>query len=163
METQVGFHSAGKVSDTVLPPAGIEFAACPRAGLPVRPKILPLQPIQFESSEELSPKGESSSPSASSRLAEALQKEPTSDETNPVEARLPRKAVTPEDPTEEERESHQLTGHACFRSWCRHCVRGRGTEAAHRSSVSSSNALPVISWDYYYLSALGGEPERAES
>ena len=31
----------------------------------------------------------------------------------------------PKEPTSEERKVHELT-HLPFRSWCRHCIRGRG-------------------------------------
>jgi cytochrome c5 len=74
--------------------------------------------------------------SASTKLAEALAR-PTSqdpliaEEAEPTEARVPKSAVSPEDPTAAEVEAHRLSGHACFRSWCRHCIRGKGTEAPH--------------------------------
>lgn len=47
-----------------------------------------------------------------------------------------RKTVKMQDPampSESERREHELT-HLPFRSWCRHCVRGRGREASHRRS-----------------------------
>ena len=37
------------------------------------------------------------------------------------------KKLDPSKPTDEERREHELT-HLPFRSWCRHCVRGRGRE-----------------------------------
>ena len=96
--------------------------------------------------------------SASTKLAEALAR-PTSqdpliaEETEPTEARVPKSAVSPEDPTAAEVEAHRFSGHACFRSWCRHCVRGKGTEAPHSRVKPPDSALPVISWDYCYLSS----------
>ena len=38
-----------------------------------------------------------------------------------------KKLQNPKDPTKEEREEHEKT-HLPFRSWCRHCVRGRGVQ-----------------------------------
>ena len=64
----------------------------------------------------------------------------------------PWQRARPNDPTEQEVEDHKLTGHACFRSWCRHCVRGRRSEAAHSSIKPPPSALPILSWDYCYLS-----------
>lgn len=50
----------------------------------------------------------------------------------PDEARRVKKVLNPHMPTNAEREEHVLT-HLPYRNWCRHCVRGRGKEAAHTS------------------------------
>ena len=150
------------MKDTDLSPVCIEFVACTNAGLPVRPQALPLQPIHAESMGETEPRGESQTPSASSRLVEALSrpKEPMEvEETEPTEARAPKRAVSPEDPTDAEIEAHKLSGHACFRSWCRHCVRGRGCEAPHSRIDTPESAVPTISWDYCYLISSRDAPE----
>ena len=34
-------------------------------------------------------------------------------------------------PTEREVQEHYLAGHLPYRSWCHHCVRGRGRELNH--------------------------------
>ena len=47
--------------------------------------------------------------------------------------RRPRKMLDPKEPSEEERKDHALT-HLPFRSWCRHCVRGRGKEEPCRNT-----------------------------
>ena len=97
--------------------------------------------------------------SASAELARALGRNPTgemseaNEELEPVETRDARRAPTPSDPTSAEVENHRLTGHAVFRSWCRHCVRGRGREAAHSSTERPEGSLPILSWDYCYLSS----------
>ena len=146
------------MKDKDLSPVRIEFTdARTNAGLPLRPTTLPLQPIFPESSETNASPDKSPSRSASAELVEALggqpQTEPLMDETEPTEARVPRRAVSPEDPTNAEVEAHKLSGHACFRSWCRHCVRGRGTEGPHSRVKPPDSAVPVISWDYCYLSS----------
>ena len=38
--------------------------------------------------------------------------------------RKPERKHNPREPTQQERAEHELT-HMPFRSWCRHCVRGR--------------------------------------
>ena len=153
MEVEVGFHPAGKVKDYDLSPVGIEFTnACTNAGLPIRPTTLLLQPIHVESSETTAPPKGSPTRNASAELVPALGRKPTEpldlEETEHNEARAPRRVVSPEDPSDAEIEAHKLSGHACFRSWCRHCVRGRGTEAPHLRVKASESAVPIISWDY---------------
>ena len=141
------------------PPAGIEFTSCTDAGLPVRPDTLPLNPfVEDVGSEDPGGNGISSSVSASADLATALGGRPLeeqcdTDEVEPFEARAPRRAISPLDPTAAEVEEHKLSCHARFRSWCRHCVRGRGTEGAHSRTSPPPSALPVLSWDYCYLSS----------
>jgi hypothetical protein len=146
-----------------LSPVGIEFTnACTNAGLPLRPTPLPLQPIHVESSETLTPPEGSPTRNASAELVAALGRKPTEpldmEETEPNEARAPRRVVSPEDPSDAEIEKHRLSGHACFRSWCRHCVRGRGTEAPHSRVKPSESAVPILSWDYCYLSSSKDNP-----
>ena len=60
------------------------------------------------------------------------------------------------EPTVFEREAHASAGHAVFISWCRHCVRGRGREAAHSSRSRPETAIPVFSWDYCHFSSKKG-------
>ena len=47
------------------------------------------------------------------------------------EAKAPRKAREPGEPTDEERRRHETT-HLPFRSWCPYCVRGRLANRPHR-------------------------------
>ena len=134
--------------------AGAETVSDSVPGLPARPPNLPINLV-----DDVLGETESQSASASSMLADALRGPPlpehAADDSELIAARAPRKAVSPEDPKKEEVESHALSGHVCFRSWCRHCVRGRSQEAAHSSSQPSPTTLPVISWDYYFLSTSG--------
>ena len=41
------------------------------------------------------------------------------------------RVLDPKQPTDEERRVHNLT-HLPYRSWCEHCVKGRGREADHK-------------------------------
>ena len=135
--------------------AGTELVPHSVPGLPIRPqKNITIFPL--EGSDEIEERG---SVSASAELANALggrapmEAQGSADEVEPTGARDPRRAPSPDDPTEAEVEAHKLSGHVCFRSWCRHCVRGRGSEAAHASTKPLPSALPVLSWDYCYLSS----------
>ena len=106
---------------------GNQLTACSPAGLPVRPIPLSLSLNPVDNAEGDAERTSTPSISASAELAAALGSRSTREQDEiedmePVEARVPRKAPSPEDPTEAEIESHKLSGHACFRSWCRHCV-----------------------------------------
>ena len=61
--------------------------------------------------------------------------EGVSEEAEEEEAglRRPKKVLDPREPSAEERKEHELT-HLPFRSWCRHCVRGRGEEEPCRNT-----------------------------
>jgi hypothetical protein len=52
----------------------------------------------------------------------------------------------PKEPSAEERRIHEMT-HLPFRSWCRHCVRGRGKEAAHRTQPKGGGYLHELHFD----------------
>ena len=56
-------------------------------------------------------------------------------------------------PTQSERDDHELT-HANYRSWCEHCVKGRGVEMAHRlGDDHSQRGVAVIGFDCMFLTA----------
>ena len=64
---------------------------------------------------------------------------------------------SPQEPTDAEIEKHVACGHLPYRSWCSHCVRGRGTGRAHYESKADIwYSTPTVSTDYMYL---GGEDE----
>ena len=52
-------------------------------------------------------------------------------------------------PTEAEVEEHNLT-HLPYRSWCRHCVRGRGKEMPHRK-LEDEAGMPEVHADLCFL------------
>ena len=87
------------------------------------------------------------------------------DEGTGEELRPPKKLPDPIEPTREERDAHNLSGCAVFRSWCRHCMRGRAREWSHRSAWrdKEGNQIPTIYADYGYLCAKSetAEDERA--
>ena len=67
--------------------------------------------------------------------------------------RRPQRKAGPREPTKEEKEEHEKT-HLPFRSWCRHCVRGRGKEEACRK-VERTPEIPEVHIDFMFMG--GGE------
>ena len=63
----------------------------------------------------------------------------------------------PKMPTLAEREQHEAT-HMPFRSWCRHCVRGRGRNSPHWKRMAAyeeakeAGQVPKVSMDYHFMS-----------
>ena len=49
------------------------------------------------------------------------------------EAVAPRVPPVPAKPTQAEQDQHLTTGHAAYRWWCKHCVKGRGLLSTHVS------------------------------
>ena len=78
------------------------------------------------------------------------------------EARVPVVSCDPGRPTRREMFEHQCT-HWPFRSWCRHCVRGRATASPHRRRTADTREfaqdrrVPTISFDHCFL----GDGERS--
>ena len=63
--------------------------------------------------------------------------------------RKTKKMQDPKMPTKTEIEEHNLT-HLPFRSWCRHCVRGRGKELPHKR-VGEHGEMPELHVDMCFL------------
>ena len=72
-------------------------------------------------------------------------------------ARKPVKMQDPKEPSEEERREHELT-HLPFRSWCRHCVRGRGKEKSCTNQAKEDGNRPEVHLDFMFM----GEPEGGD-
>ena len=60
--------------------------------------------------------------------------------------RKPIKMASPKLPSELEIEEHELS-HVPYRSWCRHCVRGRGKELPHMAAGSGAGGAHEIHMD----------------
>ena len=61
------------------------------------------------------------------------------------------KKLDPKMPTVEERREHELT-HLPYRSWCRHCVKGRGKEEpCRRTGGAGEEGLPELHVDYMFM------------
>ena len=61
----------------------------------------------------------------------------------------------PAKPTQAEQDEHYATGHAAYRSWCEHCVKGRGRASPH--AVVFEGELPEVGADYAYLGPEGSQ------
>lgn len=65
--------------------------------------------------------------------------------------RAVKKVLDPRLPTEEEVKDHYLGCHTPYRSWCHHCVMGRGRERDHRRrSAEDQQGLPEYHMDYCF-------------
>ena len=73
-------------------------------------------------------------------------------------ARAPRKVQDPKRPSEPEIAEHELT-HLPFRSWCTHCIRGRGEATPHARADRDDSGVPEVHMDYCFL---GGQSEEAQ-
>ena len=69
-------------------------------------------------------------------------------ENESQEAVKPNTLKTSKGPRRKERDEHNAT-HMPFRDWCRHCVRGRGKNKAHKKHVGDDDGMvkvPMILW-----------------
>ena len=80
------------------------------------------------------------------------------EETGGEEARNPKRARDPAQPTKAEWEAHQAN-HLPYRSWCKYCVEGRLDNPPHRRRPSGAEepALPEIHLDYAFVKRDGEE------
>jgi hypothetical protein len=78
-----------------------------------------------------------------------VQEELEADEVQKGE-RKTAKMGEPREPTAEERSEHEMT-HLPYRSWCRHCVRGRGKEAAHCRQAQAEGELHELHFDFAFM------------
>ena len=74
---------------------------------------------------------------------------PEEDEESNHEVQGPRVPARPDEPGEAERQEHYDSGHARYRSWCAHCLAGRGRGQPHVSA--GEGELPEIGLDYFYM------------
>ena len=67
------------------------------------------------------------------------------------EGQLVNSLPTPNMPTQSERDEHDLT-HYPYRSWCKHCVEGRGIEMRHRvGDDHSCRGVAIVAFDYMFM------------
>ena len=78
-----------------------------------------------------------------------------SDEEVEAGARKAEKMVNPWPPTRDEVMEHEIT-HLPYRNWCKHCIRGRGTEASHRRQLEEPN-IPELHMDFMFMGEEGEE------
>ena len=68
------------------------------------------------------------------------------------EAREVKAPPIPDTPSREQVRIHRLT-HRPFRSWCPHCIRGKGRSDQHRQSSQKDvhSEIPKIVSDYFFV------------
>ena len=66
-----------------------------------------------------------------------------------AEAMVPRVPNPPPEPSARQIAEHELTGHAVYRSWCRHSAASKGR--AHAHSSREEGELPEIGIDYGFF------------
>ena len=103
--------------------------------------------------ESVRPEETPSSESATARAESEAQGE-KNDESHGkpgVESQVPRLPSRPKMPSKQEREEHvEATSHACYRSWCEHCVAARARGQYHRGD-GEAGELPEIAFDYGFM------------
>ena len=67
----------------------------------------------------------------------------------------PRVPPVPAKPTQAEQDEHYAAGHAAYRSWSEHCVKGRGRASPH--AVVSEGELLEVGVGYGYLGPEGSQ------
>ena len=60
------------------------------------------------------------------------------------------KMMDPKKPSQAEINEHELT-HLPFRSWCKHCIMGRGKESPHKKAKEGEAMMPEIHSDFMFL------------
>ena len=67
-----------------------------------------------------------------------------------LEMQKPRMPTRPVCPSVTEKEEHEASGHAVYRSWCEHCIAAKGQANPHRSDGEVCEA-PELGFDYGYM------------
>ena len=108
----------------------------------------------------------SDAPEARADPAEGAVDEAMEEAIEEVEESVrPKLVKAPEDPTQEEIDEHETTGHVIYRSWCRHCIAGRAIGQPHRTRSEEQKArslVPTVALDYAFMSRSDEEEERAK-
>ena len=71
--------------------------------------------------------------------------DPMRDDLDGDKAMVPRMPNLPPQPSARQIVEHELTGHAVYRSWCRHCVASKGRAHAYSSREKKDSCLKSAS------------------
>ncbi|MDA8584228.1 hypothetical protein N9L68_08325 [bacterium] len=95
--------------------------------------------------------GEEAQPPSPGRRSETGDRTPEPIDLT-EEGEKPRVKKKPGSPTKREREEHQAT-HWPYKSWYRHCVRGRGRNSPHKRRVAEDDdGISRVQMDYHFMS-----------
>ena len=81
---------------------------------------------------------------------DAANGEPSIDDVDPEDVVKPKVAARPYTPTKAEIETHEVT-HLPYRSWCAHCVAGKGVSSPHKYTGDEDKVGITISLDYCFV------------
>ena len=91
------------------------------------------------------------------------------DESMPEPDVVPRGVAVPETPSDKDREAHELT-HLPTQPWCSVCVRAKDIDERHlrrpageRAEAQGVDHMPVIQFDYAYLSSVNEKRGASEN
>ena len=77
------------------------------------------------------------------------------EDEEPLDAEIPRVRMNAKNPTRREKQEHEDSGHAVYRSWCAACVEGRGVGGQHRIELleeeERERTTPNVAFDYGFL------------
>ncbi len=106
-------------------------------------------------------KGEKPDHEGAGDQTEEVERDPGQDPPlGEEEVRAPQVASQPRLPSRDEQDVHEAMGHAQYRRWCEACVHGQGREDRHLRGCKH-RSLPVISYDYGFLSERDAEDVKA--
>ena len=100
--------------------------------------------------------------------AAAEERHVVNEDDSSAELRRPKMSRNPGRPTRQEWEEHQLL-HWPYRSWCKHCVRGRATASPHKTKSDldreerRKSGIPTISYDHCFLGSEQNESSAHET
>ena len=78
---------------------------------------------------------------------ELASSKPTGDE----ESQPQRIVRDPGLPSQQDIDEHEAGGHTTYRAWCEACVEGRATGAQHRRGKGQESKIPILAFDYLFI------------
>ena len=74
---------------------------------------------------------------------------------NPQKQKFPESELIQRIQQVEQKQEHEDSGHAVYRSWCAACVEGRGVGGQHRIELleeeKRERTIPIVAFDYGFL------------
>ena len=114
-------------------------------------EVRQLQPLQDDTREDEMPR-ETSRDVITSEDDDGDPDEEEEKDDESVEKPKIKVAADPVTPTRNEIREHRAAFHVPYRSWCRHCVRGKAKNEAHRKTQEDDeNDIPRICMDYCFM------------
>ena len=101
---------------------------------------------------DVAPSGDGIEPVGESRADVEMGNE---EDEEPLEAEIPRVRMNVKKPTSREKQEHEDSGHAVYRSWCAACVEGRGVGGQSRIELleeeERERTTPIVAFDDGFL------------